>query len=99
MNTNEELIIFCKNIKTIRQQLGITQREMAKICNIGIVSLRKIENGIFPQRLTVEPLIKICRVFEILPYKLFQPITHEMLENMRKQYQDSSKTKSNSVYL
>jgi len=99
MEKYDELMLFCENIKIIRQQCGISQKEMAKICNIGIVSLRKIENGIFPQRLTIEPLIKICRVFEILPYKLFQPITHDMLENIRKQYQDSTKTKSNSVYL
>ena len=70
METNEMLCFFCKNVKKIRKKNKLTQKEMAKILGIGIVSLSAIERGRIPPRLKADIVIKIYRNFGILPSEI-----------------------------
>ena len=49
--SNDELHVFCKNIRILRIKNGLSQKEMAKLLRIGVRSLRTIETGHIPPRL------------------------------------------------
>lgn len=74
-----EFLILCDNFKLLRKTNGLSQKEMAKLCGIGIGSLRKMEKGEFPPRLTMEPIFKASRYFKIPPAKLFAPLGNTIL--------------------
>ena len=63
-------------IKTIRKQMGFSQRELAEKCNISVNALCQIEiNNTFPQKSTIN---KICEVLEVpTSYLLFFSISDE----------------------
>jgi len=52
-----------KAIKSVRRQLGITQYELAEICQISQTSLSQIETGV--KRPSQRTMKKICAAFEI----------------------------------
>ncbi|MBR6801523.1 MAG: helix-turn-helix transcriptional regulator [Eubacteriaceae bacterium] len=47
------------NITYLRKSLGLSEKQMADIPGIGGGSLKKIEKGIFPERMSVEVLHRI----------------------------------------
>ena len=57
MSTNEEIEVFCENIKYLRRKYGLSRTKMAKIMHISISWLDLIERGILPQRLKAVVLI------------------------------------------
>lgn len=65
MNNDQELINFCRNVRRIRKEKGISQRRMAAIMGIGVESLRKIEAGIVPARLGIHAVYSVCAYFRI----------------------------------
>lgn len=64
MNQKE---ILCINITTLRNHYGLTQKKMAELLGIGIHSLRLLEKGILPPRLSFTILITLYDHFHILP--------------------------------
>ena len=65
-------IIVCKNIKSIRKMIGMTQQMLAKELGITSQQLHKYENGI--DRVSTRTLYQMCDIFgceitDILPKK------------------------------
>lgn len=69
--TKEELNVFMQNITLLRKKHNISKVEMAKLLEIGIGSLNKLEKGEMPPRLSVSILFAINRHFGIPPYSMF----------------------------
>ena len=67
----EEMAVFCRNVKMLRAGHGLSKKEMAEILGIGTASLTKLEQGIIPDRVSVSIVIKLSRYFGIKPCKLF----------------------------
>ena len=51
---------FSRNIILLRSHYGYSQKHMAQLLGIGVESLRKIEKGIIPPRLTVDVIFPNC---------------------------------------
>ena len=71
MKTDTELEHWMRFVKTLRQQNGLSQKEMAAILGIGLYSLRKIERGIFPLNLSLSPILNLYKHFGIKPSDQF----------------------------
>lgn len=71
---NNEVEIFCNNVKLLRKNNSLTQKEMAKICNVGVKSISNIEKGILPKRLSASVLFSLHSHFNISLSALFRPI-------------------------
>lgn len=75
MTHDEAVENFCKNVKLLREREGLTKKEMAKICGIGIASLEKLERGIMPKRLSVGILFALAQYCGIEnPGSLSEPL-------------------------
>ena len=83
MTTQDELHCFCENVKQIRKERGLSCRAMAKKLKIGVGTLRKIEQGMIPPRLSCAVLLTIYDEFHIYPEKMFSP--HLPEKNQKKQ--------------
>lgn len=73
--TDQDILIFCKNVAFIRKKNGIDQEEMASICGISVDELTQIEQGSLPKNLSVEIAIRLYRHFGISVEKLFCPLS------------------------
>ena len=62
--------IVAHNLLWLRKQYGYSQKEMARLLGIGVGSLRKLEHGVIPPRLTVEFLEPLYFRFQITPSML-----------------------------
>jgi len=62
---------FSRNIILLRAHYGYSQKHMAQLLGIGVESLRKIEKGIIPPRLTVDVIFAVQKHFHISPDTLF----------------------------
>ena len=71
IRSKEELNNLLYNIKWLRMQHGLSEKQMAEILGIGVGSLRKIENGALPPRLSVSIVFKVQNYFCIQPKDLF----------------------------
>ena len=69
---DKQLLNFCENVKFLRECYGFTQTEMAKKMGISVKSLRKIENGEVPPRLSCVVLFKIQHEFGIEPTRMLK---------------------------
>lgn len=65
MSDQEELLNFCHNVKAVRQNKNLSKAKMAKVMGIGIHGLNLIENGVFPERLGINAVVKFCFTFGI----------------------------------
>ena len=83
MTNKEELQIFCKNLKYLRKKYKLSQKEMAKICGVGVLSIRKLENGIIPKHLGAGIFINISKVLRMSPSVLLTYLI-ECEENLSK---------------
>ena len=68
---SEEIMIFCQNIKRLREKNELSKKEMADILEIGLTSLVKIEHGIVPPRMGADVIFKTSQYFKIKPHELF----------------------------
>lgn len=69
-----EIEQFLKNIIFLRKHYGLSKKRMAQILGIGMGSYNKIEQGIFPKRLTTDVIFNITKYFKIPPAALFQKL-------------------------
>ncbi len=67
-----EIESFCTNILALRKKYNLTQRQMARKLHIGVLSLRRLEHGTIPPRMTVEVLYYINMEFRIGADQMFQ---------------------------
>ena len=67
-----EIDIFTSNIIWLRKYYGISRKRMAELLNIGVRSLRQIEQGKLPPRLKVDVLLAVQKHFGISPALLLQ---------------------------
>ena len=77
MKSENEVVIFGKNIAYLRKTLGLSKTKMARLLGIGVKSLEKLENGIMPPRLNVKILFNIYYLFHIRPKDMFIPLYDE----------------------
>ena len=73
MKNSENFSLFSQHIKHIRNEAGLTQKEMAHILGIGVSTLSKIEKGVLPPRLSCSVIVRIHQHFGIHPKDLFSP--------------------------
>ena len=71
MQNIENFHIFSQQIKLIRTENKLTQKEMAKKLRISVSTLSKIERGILPPRLSCSILFQIYNQFGVHPGELF----------------------------
>lgn len=71
MNINRKGESLALNLYLIRKKNGLTQKEMAKRIGIGINTLRQLEKGIIPSRVSVGLIFNISNEFNIEPHELF----------------------------
>ena len=64
---NDEIVIFCYNVSLLRRYFHLTQKEMAKILEISVYSLRKIERGVITEKITLDVVYLLYKRFG-LPY-------------------------------
>lgn len=70
----QEIIIFCCNLKYLREVNGLSKRKMAAKLNVGVKTLTHLESGILPKRLSCEILFHIKKEFNINPSDMFLPL-------------------------
>ena len=68
---DNELSVFCENIKTLRKREGLSKKEMAKKLGIGVKNLTLLESGVVSKRLGAHILINIRKFFHISPHDMF----------------------------
>ena len=67
---SNEIWIFLANLTDLRLRYGYTQKQMAHLLGIGIPSLRMIERGILPPRLSAKVILRAEETFGISAVKL-----------------------------
>lgn len=77
MTVQEEMTVFCGNVKRLREGKGLTRKEMAARLGIGVGTLTRLEKGEIPPRLSVSVVCRICREFDIYPKELFMAVDGE----------------------
>ena len=64
---NKNSIELCQNIKDLREFYGISKKSMSKLLGISTKSLTILENGYIPKRMSVNIIIHICNIFNVMP--------------------------------
>ena len=77
MDNQNELKTICMNIRYLRKKHKYSQKTMAALLHTGVNSIRKMEQGIFPERLGVSFVISVYRVFGVLPQALVGTVLEE----------------------
>ena len=65
-------LIFCYNIKRIRKQFHLTQKQFANKLGVSLYVVRKLEHNIIPPQLTVGILYSIYENFDVSPSKMLE---------------------------
>ncbi len=74
MIREQEIAVFCQNVKLLRVSRGLNQKEMAKLLGIGVQSLRQVEHGVLPPRLSCDIVFHLHQKFGLSPSEQFQPL-------------------------
>ena len=57
--------LFIENVKWLRHKHSLTEKEMSKILGVSVMTLRRIENGEFPERLSITVIFRIQKYFKV----------------------------------
>lgn len=72
---NPHYTILLNNIKYLRLRHGLTCKQMAKLLNTSVRSIKRMERGELPLTVSAEVLVIIDREFGILPSNvLYKPL-------------------------
>ncbi len=74
MKLHYQFLIFCKNVKYLREKNGLSLTAMAKIMHVTVPILRKIEAGNMPGNTQITVIFHVARHFSYHPARLFQPL-------------------------
>jgi len=89
MKIEEEIVVFCQNIKILRETNGLSKNRMAEILGIGLTSLTKIEQNILPPRIKTDIVFKLSQNFQLKPCELFISILKQPKEFLPKSKEES----------
>ncbi len=73
MTVEQKLQAFCKNVKAIRKNNNLTQRQSAEICGVSVSVIQKLEHGIIPSRASLKVMISVSRHFGCTVESLLVP--------------------------
>ena len=76
-----QLKIFCDNVKYLRKANGISAREMCRILKISAHSLKSLESGEVPPKMSVSVVSRLADYFDRKPFQLFSPLEPEKMED------------------
>ena len=65
MRSELSILTFCANIKKLRIKENLSKTKMCKILKISTLSLKSIENGILPKRISCNVLLRACVYFNL----------------------------------
>ena len=65
--------VFCENIVRLRKKNGLSCKVMAKRLGVSEKTIRALESGVLPPRLSCAILFRIEREFGVSPKEMFQP--------------------------
>lgn len=68
---NPYTVIFCENMKRLREDYAFTKTKMAQILGVSVATITKIEKGVIPPRLNMDAIDRAAEYFGITPYNLF----------------------------
>ncbi len=71
-NKRDSWQMFSKRLVWLREQHGLSRREMAKRLHIGISTLERIEGGELPPRLNADIVFYIQKEFGLSPHRQFE---------------------------
>ena len=81
MKNKNEFLIFCNNIRLLRETYNISKKEMLKL-GVSVKTLSLIENDVIP-KISVEVVFRTAWYFGIQPAWLFQEeIIKTLLESV-----------------
>lgn len=80
MNTDQDIKNFCDNVRRLRREAGLSQKEMAQVMGVGIYSLRKIEAGCLPPMMGIDAIFRLHSRFSIPLHLLFEPYERKIPE-------------------
>ena len=67
MKEHTDFEILCHNLLWLRKKYGYSQKTMARLLEIGVASLRRLEKGEMPPRLAADILFAVQLHFRIAP--------------------------------
>ena len=71
MSTPDEIQILSRNLIHLRHSRNLTQKEMAAVPQIRLLSLQTLESGQLPPQLGIDFIFRIREYFCIQPRQLF----------------------------
>jgi transcriptional regulator with XRE-family HTH domain len=74
MAERDDTMIFCENIKRIREENHLSHAEMGKRLRVGKDTVITLESGVIPSRLSCAILFRIQEEFGIHPKDMFAPM-------------------------
>ena len=78
MNTIDYAANFSHNIRFLRQQHNLSQKDMARILGMGVGMLRRIEHGEMPRRCHAGHLLALSEHFGVATHAvLFQRLDED----------------------
>ncbi|MGM9608231.1 MAG: helix-turn-helix domain-containing protein [Oscillospiraceae bacterium] len=77
METDQNLLQFCANIRYLRRRYRLSKKKMAQIMGVGVNTVTALENNIVPPRLGSSVLIRAGEYFHIRTCELFCPMEEE----------------------
>ena len=71
MNNTEAIRNLCKNIRNFRYEHDLSAEQLAKTLNLSAQQMATLEEGILPENLTVDSLVRLEKEFGISLKDLF----------------------------
>lgn len=68
LETSQLVLVFARNVKTHRQQLGLSQEELAERAGVHRTYIGMLERA--EKNVTIYNIERIARALEIFPYQL-----------------------------
>ena len=82
MNIEEELQLFCANIRYLRKANKLSQAEMATRLRTSVRTVRMLEQGVVPVRLSCEVILNAYCAFKVPPNVLLGAVLGEPDKNL-----------------
>ena len=78
MTVEQAMANFCTNVKRLRRCHGLSKKNMAAICGIGVATLERLENGCFPARMGAGVMLRLADHFDLTTQALLASPSEEM---------------------
>ena len=71
---NNQIQIFCKNVRYLREKNKLSLSDMAKIMHVSVPTIIRIEKGDIPEHTQISVVFHVASHFSYHPARLFQPL-------------------------